>query len=54
MIYCFGDSWGAGAELKKGEKPFVALFNKPYKNYSFQGNSYPKICLLYTSDAADD
>lgn len=43
MIYCFGDSWGAGAELKKGEKPFVALFNKPYKNYSFQGNSYPKI-----------
>ena len=43
MIYCFGDSWGAGAELKKGEKPFVALFNKPYKNYSFEGNSYPKI-----------
>ena len=43
MIYCFGDSWGAGAELKRGEKPFVKLFNKPYKNYSFQGNSYPMI-----------
>jgi len=43
MIYCFGDSWGAGAELKKGEKPFVNLFDKPYKNYSFQGNSYPMI-----------
>lgn len=23
MIFCFGDSWGAGAELKYGEKPFV-------------------------------
>lgn len=43
MIYCFGDSWGAGAELNKGEKPFVALFGKPYKNYSFEGNSYPMI-----------
>ena len=43
MIYCFGDSWGAGAELNKGEKPFVELFNKSYKNYSFEGNSYPKI-----------
>ena len=43
MIYCFGDSWGAGAELKRGEKPFIKLFNKPYKNYSFQGNSYPMI-----------
>ena len=43
MIYCFGDSWGAGVELKKGEKPFVNLFDKPYKNYSFQGNSYPMI-----------
>jgi len=43
MIYCFGDSWGVGAELKSGEKPFVALFDKPYKNYSSQGNSYPKI-----------
>ena len=43
MIYCFGDSWGAGAELKRGEKPFVKLFNKPYKNYSVEGNSYPII-----------
>ena len=43
MIYCFGDSWGAGAELNKGEKPFVELFNKSYKNYSFEGNSYPLI-----------
>ncbi len=43
MIYCFGDSWGAGAELNRGEKPFVKLFNKPYKNYSFGSNSYPKI-----------
>ena len=43
MIYCFGDSWGAGAELNKGEKPFVELLNKPYKNYSVEGNSYPKI-----------
>jgi hypothetical protein len=23
MIYCFGDSWAAGAELKFGQKPFV-------------------------------
>ena len=31
MIYCFGDSWGAGAELKKDEKPFVNLFSITYK-----------------------
>ena len=43
MIYCFGDSWGAGVELKKDEKPFVELLNKPYKNYSVEGNSYPII-----------
>ena len=22
MIYCFGDSWGAGAELNINENPF--------------------------------
>ena len=35
MIYCFGDSWGYGAELDfdAGEKPFVELFDEQVKNY---------------------
>ena len=43
MIYCFGDSWGAGAELKKGEKPFVELFDEQAKNFSVPGEGLPMI-----------
>jgi len=47
MFYCFGDSWGEGAELKEDEKPFVHWLakdlDKSYKNFSYGGNSYPKI-----------
>lgn len=43
MIFCFGDSWGAGAELKYGEKPFVYWLAKSlqleYTNFSKQGYS---------------
>jgi hypothetical protein len=43
MIYCFGDSWGAGAELSTEECPFVHWFAKSlgtnYKNYSKEGSS---------------
>ncbi len=53
MIYCFGDSWGVGSELKKGEKPFVELFNEPYKNYSFAGNSYPIIMVAFLDNYKD-
>lgn len=47
MIYCFGDSWGYGSELnfEKGERPFVEHFNRPFKNFSSEGNSYPVIVL---------
>jgi len=47
MIYCFGDSWGEGDELKEDEKPFVHWLAKDldesYKNFSLGGNSYPLI-----------
>ena len=43
MIYCFGDSWGAGSELKKGEKPFVELFDEQAKNFSVSGEGLPMI-----------
>jgi hypothetical protein len=43
MIFCFGDSWGAGAELKFNEHPFVHWFAKElgsnYKNFSKEGSS---------------
>lgn len=43
MIFCFGDSWGAGAELKRGEKPFVywlaSALQADYKNFSKPGYS---------------
>lgn len=42
-IYCFGDSWAAGAELKQSEKPFVHWFaenlEKEYINYGQEGAS---------------
>jgi hypothetical protein len=42
-IYCFGDSWGAGAELNAGEHPFVhwtaSTLNLPYENLSREGDS---------------
>lgn len=45
-IYCFGDSWGYGAELNNpqvDEHPFVHWFaktlNLPYENYSQEGAS---------------
>ena len=44
MIYCFGDSWGEGAELKENENPFVYHLAKDlgekFINFSSQGNSY--------------
>jgi hypothetical protein len=45
MIYCFGDSWGYGAELDfdAGEKPFVELFDEQVKNYSKSGQGLPII-----------
>ena len=47
MIYCFGDSWGYGIELKENEKPFVYWLAKDleeeFKNFSVSGNSYPVI-----------
>ena len=43
MIFCFGDSWGAGAELKFNEHPFVHWVAKElgsnYKNFSKEGSS---------------
>ena len=47
MIYCFGDSWGEGAELKENENPFVYHLAKDlgekFINFSSQGNSYSVI-----------
>tara|TARA_R100000773_G_C4177275_1_gene88460 strand:- start:26 stop:697 length:672 start_codon:yes stop_codon:yes gene_type:complete len=45
MIYCFGDSWGYGAELDfdAGEKPFVELFDEQAKNFSVSGQGLPMI-----------
>lgn len=47
MIYCFGDSWGAGADLNENENSFVYWLAKDlgtkFLNFSFDGNSYPKI-----------
>ena len=44
MIYCFGDSWGEGAELKEDENPFVYHLAKDlgekFINFSSLGNSY--------------
>lgn len=49
-IYCFGDSWAAGAELKESEKPFVHWFaenlGKEYVNFGQQGASLG--IILYT------
>lgn len=43
MIFTFGDSWGAGAELKPNEYPFIHWFAEEleieYKNFSLQGSS---------------
>ena len=43
MIYCFGDSWAAGAELKPGQQPFVhwvaQQLNQPYTNFGKRGSS---------------
>jgi len=42
-VFCFGDSFGAGAELKKGEYPFVKWFSSElgllFINYSVEGAS---------------
>lgn len=42
-LFCFGDSWGAGAELKPGEQPFAQIvataLNIHFDNYSMQGHS---------------
>ncbi len=50
MIWCFGDSWGAGAELNINENlrhPFGYWLAKDlgekFINLSFEGNSYPVI-----------
>ena len=49
MIYCFGDSWGAGAELEEDEKPFVHWLakdlDKSYKNFSNPSKLEISICL---------
>ena len=43
MIYCFGDSWAAGAELTKGQHPFVhwaaAALDTDYINFGKNRNS---------------
>jgi hypothetical protein len=43
MIFCFGDSWGAGAELKIGENPFIHWvadsLKLEYRNFSKEGDS---------------
>lgn len=42
-VFCFGDSFGYGSELKYGQYPFVKWFaeklNLPYVNYSLPGAS---------------
>ena len=47
MIYCFGDSWGAGAELNINENPFgywlARDLGEKFINLSIFGNSYPLI-----------
>jgi hypothetical protein len=47
MIYCFGDSWGAGAGLNENENPFGYWLAKDlgtkFLNFSHGGNSYPVI-----------
>jgi hypothetical protein len=47
MIYCFGDSWGAGAGLNENENPFGYWLAKDlgtkFLNFSREGNSYPVI-----------
>ena len=49
MIYCFGDSWGAGAELEEDEKPFVHWLakdlDKSYKNFSNSSKLEISTCL---------
>jgi hypothetical protein len=43
MIHCFGDSWAAGAELKKGQHPFVhwvaEQVGTDYNNFGKNGSS---------------
>lgn len=43
MIHCFGDSWAAGAELQKGQQPFVhwvaQQLDQPYINHGKNGIS---------------
>jgi hypothetical protein len=43
MIHCFGDSWAAGAELKKDQYPFVHWvadhLGTTYNNFGKNGNS---------------
>lgn len=47
MLYVFGDSWGYGAELNPGEKPFAHALairlNQDYTNLSRQGSSLGEI-----------
>jgi len=47
MIYCFGDSWGVGAELNINENPFgywlARDLGEKFINFSVSGNSYPVI-----------
>ena len=42
-VFCFGDSWARGAELKEFEKPFVhwlsAKLGTSYVNYGEDDNS---------------
>jgi hypothetical protein len=54
MIYCFGDSWAAGAELKYKQHPFVHWLaehlNTPYKNFGKNGNSLGLIVHSITQE----
>jgi hypothetical protein len=59
-ILCFGDSWAAGAELRREEHPFVHWFakhlNLPYHNYGKEGSSLAEILftLLTTKNISSD
>ena len=58
-LYCFGDSWGAGAELNfvQGEKNFTTLlgdkFSYNVKNFSIEGMSLGLITRELAQNAKD-
>ena len=57
MIYCFGDSWGAGAGLNENENPFGYWLAKDlgekFINFSSQGNSYSVIVTRIFGNVRD-